>query len=593
MLHFPGRGPVPRTLAFRTRELRRMPRTARSPKPLGGTPLAMDAVLGFGCAALALWVQRGALAVYFHPDDLISLERARGLLATPDLGAWRLLSGRLFFTASLAVFGTDPRPYHVVNAVLHATNVVLLYALARRWGAPAIAAALAAGCFGAARPAFSVLQQAVGIGELLSCGLATTALLLCEGCWRLARGAAVLPMVAALLSKEGVLFLPLVLLVPREPGAWARPAAWRERLGVAGPLLAVSAVIGGALALAHVRERAFAGVAYAIGFGADLFHNLMTYTAWAFDVRDPFYDQPGAVSRQAWRVALPIVAALIALAWATRNRSRLPAAGLTWAGLTIAPVLPLLHHTYANYLYVPLAGLALALGAGLEALVTSRPASRAARAEFEHAVPRTATSRRTLVVATIAAVLLAAHAANSNRLLADRLARRYQGLDLPLDPQLMKSEMVRRAAEGLRRSSPSTPRRIVLYLPNESSRRIDLGSGTVLRDTTLRLDQMVMYQVLDGGRALRALFPGLDSVAFVSRWTADHAGFDLCANTPEGDIVDLGQGPDAHLRLGGLLLHGGFIALAVDDLTRACEFYPHDPRLRQALAAARAGQAPR
>ena len=66
-----------------------------------GTSLTMDVLLALGCSALALWVQRGALGVYFHPDDLISLERARGLLPTLDYGPWRLLSGRLFFAAAL------------------------------------------------------------------------------------------------------------------------------------------------------------------------------------------------------------------------------------------------------------------------------------------------------------------------------------------------------------------------------------------------------------------------------------------------------------------------------------------------------------
>ena len=570
-----------------------MTRTVPSPARSGGTPIAIDALLALGCAALALWVQRGALGVYFHPDDLISLERVRGLLPTPDFGPWRLLSGRLFFTASLWVFGTDPRAYHVLNAALHATNVALLYALARRWGAPALAATLAAGLFGAARPAFSVLQQAVGIGELMAFGLAAAALLLGERRTSAARGAAALLLLAALLSKEGVLLLPLVLLVPREPGAWARPGAWRERLGVAAPLLATSAAVGVAFAIGHVREQAFGGEAYAMGFGANLFHDLMTYAAWAFDAWNPFYDQPGGVSHQAWRVGVPVVVALIALAWATRDRTRLPAVGLAWAGLTIAPVLPLLYHTYANYLYVPLAGLGLAAGAGLEALVPARPASGDARRGPGRARRAASVDRRTLAVAAIVGVVLIAHAATSDRLLAARAARRYQGLDLPFDPQLRKSEMVRRAAEGLRSSSPGPPRRIVLYLPTESSLRMDSGSGAMRRDSTLTLERMLMYRVLDGGRALRALFPGLDSVAFVTRWTADYADFDLCVNTLEGDIEDLGRGPDAHLRLGRLLLEGRYAALAVDHLARACGTYPQDPRLRQLLATARAGQAPR
>ena len=586
MLQSFDRGTSPRATTTPTPDLRRMPKRTKPPTRGGGPPAAIDLLLALGCAALALWVQRGALGVYFHPDDLISMEWARGILPAPDLGPWRFLSGRLFFATMLGVFGADPRAYHVLNAVLHAANVVLLYALARRWGAPAPAAALAAGLFGAARPAFSVLEQAVGIGELLAFGFGVAALLLCERRALAARAAAVLLLTAALLSKEGVLLLPLVLLLPRPPGAWAWPTAWRERLGVAGPLLATSALFGLAFAIGHVRERAFGGEAYAIGFGANLFHDLMTYVAWAVDVRNPFYDQPGGVSLQAWRVGLPVVAALIALAWAARGRTRLPMVGLAWAGLTIAPVLPLLHHTYANYLYAPLAGVGLAVGAGLEALVAAPPASGRPRR-------RDPPGRRTFAVAVIVGLLLIAHAMVSERLLAARTARRFPGLDLPFDVQLRKSEMVRRAAAGLRRTSPGPLRRIVLFLPNETASRLDDRTGRLFRDSTLTLRQMLMVQVLDGGRALRALFPGLDSVAFVSRWSPVFADFDLCANTPEGDIVDLGRGSDAHLRLGELLLRGGYTTLAVEHLERACAAYPRDTRLANLLAAARARAAPR
>jgi hypothetical protein len=183
-------------------------------------------------------------------------------------------------------------------------------------------------------------------------------------------------------------------------------------------------------------------------------------------------------------------------------------------------------------------------------------------------------------------VLLLAGAVGSDRLLAARVARRVEGLDLPFDRQLRKSEMVRRATEGLRRSG--TPRRIVLYMPPEASNRLDQRTGQLFPDTTLALEQMLMVRVLDEGRALRALIPGLDSVAFVRRWAPEYAAFDLCANSPAGDIVDFGQGPDAHLRLGQLLMQSGKRLLAVDLLGAACTAYPQDPRLRQMLDAAHA-----
>jgi len=100
-----------------------------------------------------------------------------------------------------------------------------------------------------------------------------------------------------------------------------------------------------------------------------------------------------------------------------------------------------------------------------------------------------------------------------------------------------------------------------------------------------------MYRVLDQGRALRALSPGLDSVAFVRRWSANYDDFDLCGNTAAGDIVDFGRGPEAHLRLGQLLIQSGKPSLAADLLGSACDAYPQDPRLRDMLRRAQASRA--
>jgi len=174
----------------------------------------------------------------------------------------------------------------------------------------------------------------------------------------------------------------------------------------------------------------------------------------------------------------------------------------------------------------------------------------------------------------------------SDRLLGARVERRVESIDLPFDRQLRKSEMVRRAAEGLRRTG--TPSRIVLYMPPESSNQLDQRTGQVFSDTTLALEQMLMVRVLDHGRALRALVPGLDSVAFVRRWSAAYSDFDLCANSPAGDIVDFGRGPDAHLRLGELLIRSGRPRLAEDLLGSAAAAWTQDPRLRQLLETAQA-----
>ena len=57
--------------------------------------------------------------------------------------------------------------------------------------------------------------------------------------------------------------------------------------------------------------------------------------------------------------------------------------------------------------------------------------------------------------------------------------------------------------------------------------------------------------------------------------------------------MDLGRGPDAHFRLGEILLQGRYVALAADHLARASEAYPQDLPPATGLAAARALQTTR
>jgi len=308
---------------------RARPATPPPAAPRPAEPSVLPDVLAvLACAALACWVQRRALGVYFHPDDLISMEWARGILPAPEFGFWRLLSGRLFFMAALRAFGGNPVPYHVVNLALHVVNVTLVYALARRYGTPRSGALLAAGWFGSARPAFSVLQQAVGVGELLALGLAVSALLAC-GRSLLRRAAAALLFAAALLSKEIVVLAPLAALIPRQPGSLGDADAWRGRLLDAAPVFVVAVAASAVMALAGAGRHELAGEAYAMRWGPNLFHNLMTYVSWAFDLRNPFFDDPGRISTVAWHAGLPLLAALIALAWLVRRRTTLPLAGLT------------------------------------------------------------------------------------------------------------------------------------------------------------------------------------------------------------------------------------------------------------------------
>jgi dolichyl-phosphate-mannose-protein mannosyltransferase len=552
-------------------------RSARAP--------ALAWLAGLACVAMALWVHRAALGAYFSPDDLISFERARGLLPPHPLPWWRFLSGPVYFTTGLRVFGVDPFPFHLVNWLAHGMNVVLLFRLMRRWSASTSAAIVASGVFGTSRLAHSALLQAVGVGELL----ATTGLLLSlltldanrpRSWWR-----AGLLFAAALLCKESVLLLPAVVLLPLPPRA-----PTRRRLGATAALLAASGLLLLLVVLAHGRSSAFAGEAYAVAFGANLFHNLMTYASWTLDYRTVLPDIGGGVVPIAWRTGLPVMLGLGVLV-ALRPTPR-AMAGLLWFVLALLPVLPLLHHSYLQYAYAALAGVSIVLAEAWDGAI--RPLARRLSGERgPHRDRRSmpAPAGRMWVPVASAMTLVVALALAGEHLVDRRWNQRIPGRGFHVDPMLRKSEVIRHVSESLRPALDGRRTRLVFVEPAASHRSFVVGTGREIEDVDPSA-QDLLSRVLDTGRGLRALYTGLDSVVFVERWSAAFREFDLVANTPDGYAVDVGQGPDAHLRFARALVEGGYARVAIDHLAAAAAAYPTDPRLGLALveALARGGR---
>jgi hypothetical protein len=380
---------------------------------------------------------------------------------------------------------------------------------------------------------------------------------------------------AALLCKEHVALLPLVLLLPG-PG----DGGLRARLRRAWPLLAAGVAMLLYLALGHVRAGSLGGRAYAMGFGANLFHNFMTYCAWAVDLRTAAPDTGARISLSAWRVGLPVVVAWAALAWLTRRRTRLPVLGAAWWALSLAPVVPLLHHSYLYYMYTPFAGLAMAAGGVLDWLRggAAEPRRRPARAAGAWAV---------------AALAVLAHAGVSSRLLGERAAARVEGLNLPADPYLRKSETARNAVTDAAAGIHGPHLKVLFFTPKGAEMRYDAATGKALegsREGGRTYD--LLEESLDGGRALRLVYPALDSVIFVKRMTPAHRDFDILVYNAEGHVLALGRGPQAHGALVNGMLRYGYSADALDHLAMAVPLYPDDAQLRYqyALLLGRAGR---
>jgi hypothetical protein len=596
---------------------------------VGGPPrTGLELGAALACVVLGLWAYRGALGAYFSPDDFILLEKARGLLPNP-VTAWRFLSGAAYFGATGALFGAHPFPYHLVNWLLHGLNVGLLFALVRSRGAGVPAAALAAGLFAASRLFLSAVYPVTGVGELLALALTLSAFLAASRAGvragvgdrgvpspaprtsrlrgntpaadagtagptgsepdsgasseatgsRSRRGspavgfAAPWPAIsfllfaAALLCKENVALLPLVLLVPA-PADGGLGARVRRAV----PLLGVGVVMLAYLAAGHVRTGSLGGEAYAMGFGANLAHNFMTYCAWAVDLVRSSPDAAGRMSHTAWRVGGWVVAVWVVVAALAWRRSALPVLGAAWWVLSLGLVLPLLHHTNLYYLYTPWAGLAMAAGGALEAVAGVRRA-------------------RWAWVAS--AVLVIAHAGLSARLLDARLGARIQGVDLPADPYLRKCEMARNAVTDAGPGLRGEHLRVVLIAPGSKVQYFDAATGRALVGARRGARSYnPLEDCLDQGRALRLVYPSVDSVVFLTRVTQDHAGFDLFAYNSEGHLMSLGRGPRAHQALVEGMLQFGFQHEALEHLSMVVRLYPEDAALRYvyALQLGRAGR---
>jgi hypothetical protein len=552
-------------------------RDRRPPRERGGRAGARPRAAIIACAAcvaLTLWVHRRALGAYFSPDDLISFERVRGLLPPHPLPFWRLLSGPVYFALALRVFGTNPVPYHLLNWLLHGLNVALLFGLARRWGASTAGAAVAAATFGASRLLEVVLLQAVGVGELLSLTGALGMFLALDANRPRRVLLASLGFGATLLCKEGVLLLPLLVLLPLPPRA---PIGARARATAA--LLGVSGVFLAAFALAHGRATALGGDAYATAFGLNVFHNLMTYGAWMVNVSRLVPDLPAIVDFQAWRTGLFVMVVLVGAT--VLRRSSASVAGLLWFLLALAPVLPLLHHSYLQYAYAAFAGVAIVLGTGWDGMAAWLDRVLAMRRPRASGPGRAAWVRR--VVPAALGLLLVGYAAAADAMIARRWERRIPGLDLHYDPSLRKSELVRHVAETLGPTIAGRRVKAVFILPVESQLRLQVTTGQAPADASPPAPELLV-SVLDQGRAMRALFPNLDTLAFVNRWTPGFQDFDIIVNTPDGFTRNYGQGPDAHLKLVAALLDGGYDRVALEHVVMARSVYPDEPRLMLAYA---------
>jgi hypothetical protein len=310
-----------------------------------------------------LWLQRGALRATFLADDFLFLDQVRlrslvAALAGPDpIGNFARPVGRqLYFWLVVHAGGESPLLFHVANLAFFLAAVALLFVVARRL-AGTVAAAIATAFVGLHYAADVPLLWASGSQDLLALVGALGALAL----FLAGRGVlAGLALLAALLSKETVVFTPLVavLAARRHDEPWGRSVRRAWPLG-----LAVAAWAGLWVSVALRQPGARQAVSASLsGLAAAYVH--LAQVALGFEWRR------GGEARILSIVPplLALVPVLVALALAGPGFRPAPGArrvGLAWALLGALPVAAVAPVWSSYYYLFALCGVGLLLGTWL------------------------------------------------------------------------------------------------------------------------------------------------------------------------------------------------------------------------------------
>ena len=264
--------------------------------------------------------------------------------------------------------GSDPRPYHVTNVLLHATAACALLAVALAWGASAGAAAAAALIFAVHPANVQAVAWIAGRNDLLVTVFGLLSLLAFARPMGPPRAAShVVAFAAALFSKEtGIVFLPVAVL--------HRVYVRRERLTRTDWIAIVCdavAVVAWALARGHALGALTSDVSVETGRLA--IANLPQVFVQAGKMVAPIRlnVSPG-IDAAGVTLGVATVAGLAWLAWSRMDR-RLAAMTALWMLAALLPtlVVPGLP-VYEHRVYLPLAALLIGCAAAVPARKDAR-----------------------------------------------------------------------------------------------------------------------------------------------------------------------------------------------------------------------------
>jgi hypothetical protein len=293
------------------------------------------------------------------------------LLLTPDI-SYSIPVTTLVYAGQRALFDLDPMAFHAVSVFLHVVNVILLMALARRFGLSVMATCIGACVFAVHPVCVEPVAWVVGQKDLLATGLLLGALVIRagdNGSRPASVGFCVLLCILAMGAKPSAVAAPLLVMALdwTQKRPWSKPENW----GLYTVLFAVALAVTTAAILGHSDRAATTpkaglsslyGALWAVALQA---HHLLA----PYDLAARYFQPTGAVGVVYAVVGAAVIsAAVFAVRYSLGLDRRVVVFGIVAAVLAYLPVSGLVQITRGpadSYMYAPLALLAFALAAFL------------------------------------------------------------------------------------------------------------------------------------------------------------------------------------------------------------------------------------
>jgi tetratricopeptide (TPR) repeat protein len=318
--------------------------------------------------------------VYANPRTKsgLSLQTLRWALATTEFYNWHPLTW-LSLAADAQLYGLNAGGFHLTNLVLHACNVLLVYAVLRELTAAPWRSALVAALF-AIHPLH--VESVAWISERK--GLLSTLFGLAS-LWAYARFArqgrkswyvgALLLFAASLLAKQMLVTLPaLLLLLDYWPLGRSVQTSWRKLVLEKVPFFGIAALMSAVVYWVQQQGgtvRSFTEVPLAIRlWNAALAYGLYLWkTVWPARLSVNYPHPGGSISVLSAGLAALALAALTCSAFALRKRYPYWLVGWLWFLGALVPVIGVVQigdqQLADRYYYVPMIGLAVAAAWGI------------------------------------------------------------------------------------------------------------------------------------------------------------------------------------------------------------------------------------